>query len=140
MISFSVLTRKKQNSRKGYIKIHGLQLRHNLAYSAFIQAYSEPCVTLAYSELWYIQNPDIFKTRGIFRTLLYPKLRHIQNERHIQKSGHFRTLGYSESSTMERLEKQLTAIIIFASYNHFWNISFSCSLVHEINMIFFMQV
>ena len=32
--------------------------RHN-------QAYSKTFVNLAYSELWYIQNPDISKTRNI---------------------------------------------------------------------------
>ena len=41
------------------------------------QAYSEPCVTLAYSKFGYIQNLGIFKTRGIFRTLVYAKLWHI---------------------------------------------------------------
>ena len=133
-----------------------------------IQAYSEPCVTLAYSVLqyiqnlgifktrgifitlaysvlWYIQNLSIFKTRGIFRTLLYPKLWHIQNQRNIQNSGLFRTLGqpeleaYSEpcqTSKMEHFEKQLTTSQL-VSYNQFCNISFSCPLIHEINMIFF---
>ena len=57
----------------------------------------------------------------------------------------FRTLGYSEpeaysdpcqTSTMEGFEKQLTAIIVFASYDYFRNINFSCPLVHETNMIF----
>ena len=107
---------------------------HIQARSGIIQASSEPCVTLAYSELWYIQNPSIFKTRGIFRTLLYPKLWHIYNQRHNQNPGLFRTLGYSEPeaysepsqiSTMEHFEKQLTAIFIFGSYNYFSNISFS---------------
>ena len=97
------------------------------------------------SELWHIQNLCIFKTRGIFRTLLYSKLWHIQNQGHIQNPRLFRTLGYSEPkaysepcqiSTRERFGKQLTAIIIFASYNYFHNISFSCSLGHEINTIF----
>ena len=37
---------------------------------------------------------------------------------------------------MERFEKQLTAIIVFASYNYFRNIRFSCPVVYEINMIF----
>ena len=64
--------------------------RHNQAYSGIIQLYSEPCVTLAYSELWYIQNPGIFKTRGIFSNLIHPKLWHIQNQRHIQNSGYSR--------------------------------------------------
>ena len=41
---------------------------------------------------------------------------------------------------MEHFEKKLTAIIIFASYNYFRNISFSYPLVPEINMIFLMQV
>ena len=47
-------------------------LRHN-------QAYSKPCVNLAYSEQWYIQNPDMFKTRNIFRTLVYSEPRCIEN-------------------------------------------------------------
>ena len=34
-----------------------------------IQAYSEPCVILAHLQPWYIQKPDIFRTRSIFRTL-----------------------------------------------------------------------
>ena len=66
-------------------------------YSGIIQAYSEPCVTLAYSELWYIQNPDIFKTTCIFRILVHKKLWYIQNQRHIQNPELFRTLGYSQS-------------------------------------------
>ena len=47
--------------------------------------------------------------------------------------------AYSEPcqvSTMRRFGKQLTTTIIFASYNYFRNISFSCLLVNEINMIF----
>ena len=36
--------------------------RHNQTYPGIIQAYSKPCVTLAYLEPWYIQNPDIFRT------------------------------------------------------------------------------
>ena len=34
-----------------------------------IVAYLEPCVTLAYSEPCHIQNPGIFRTQDIFRTL-----------------------------------------------------------------------
>ena len=93
-------------------------------------------------------RPDIFKTKGIFRTLVYPKLWHIQNQRHIQNPGLFKTLGYSEPETyaepcqvsmMECFEKQLTTIIIFASSNYFRNISFSCPLVHKINPFFLMS-
>ena len=38
---------------------------HNQAYSGIIQAYSKPCVTLAYPELWYIKNHGIFRTGDI---------------------------------------------------------------------------
>ena len=34
-----------------------------------IVAYLEPCVTLAYSECYHIQNPGIFRTKNIFTTL-----------------------------------------------------------------------
>ena len=51
-----------------------------------LQSYSEPCLTLAYSEPWYIQN----------------------NQRHFQNSVKY--LGWSI------LRKQLTAIIILANY------------------------
>ena len=34
-----------------------------------IPTYSGSCVTLAYSESWYIQNPGIFRITGIFGTL-----------------------------------------------------------------------
>ena len=124
-----------------HIQTHSDKFIHN-------QAYSQPCATLAYSELWYISNPGIFKTRGILKTLVYPKLWHIQNQRHIQNPG-LGTLEYSEPevysdhchiSMMKRFEKQLTTIIIFVSHNQFHNISFSCPLVHEINMICLMQV
>ena len=39
----------------------------NLTYPGIIQAYLELCVTLTYLKLWYIQNPDIFRTRSIFK-------------------------------------------------------------------------
>ena len=70
--------------------------RHNQKYPGIIQPYLEPCVTLAYSEPWYIQNPDTFRIRCIFKTLgysqpcyiqnpsIYSELWHIQNPRHIQ--------------------------------------------------------
>ena len=43
------------------------------AYSGIIQAYSETCVTLAYSELWYIQNQRHIEKPGISKTLAYSK-------------------------------------------------------------------
>ena len=77
-----------------------------------IQVYSEPCVTLRYSEPWqihnqthiqkvgifrnlaqsepwFLQNPDIFRTRNIFMTLTYSEPRHIQNHSLFRTLGHF---------------------------------------------------
>ena len=70
------------------------------------QAYSKPCVNLAYSEPWYIQNPDIFKTRNIFRTLIYSE---------IENSGIFKTQGLlrhlqCQTSTMKRFVKTANGI------------------------------
>ena len=55
--------------------------RHIQAYSGIIQAYSEPCVTLAYSEL------------------IYSKSWHIQNKRYIQNPSISKTLAHSELET-----------------------------------------
>ena len=47
-------------------------IRHIKELFGHIHSHLEPCVTLAYLELWYIQNPDIFRIRSIFqRTLAY---------------------------------------------------------------------
>ena len=51
-------------------------IRHIQAYSGIIEAYSQPCVTLAYSESW-----------------------HIQKQRHIQNPGIPETLAHSEPET-----------------------------------------
>ena len=66
-------------------------VRHILQSFRHIQAYSEPCLTLACLESWYIRNPDIFRTRSIFRTLAYSEPWYIQNP------DIFRTLAYSKS-------------------------------------------
>ena len=94
---------------------------------------------------WHMYNSRIFKT------LVYSELWHIQNQKHIQNSGISKTLThlepetYSESwntqnwrhtSRMEHFEKQLKTKIILSSQNYFHNVSFSCPLVHEIDMIF----
>ena len=85
-------------------------IRHNQKYSGVIQAYgqtySEPCVTLAYSEPWYIQKPGI-ATPAIFRTLAY----------------------------LELCQTSRTAIIIFAKSNHLHNFSSSGTLLYEINIM-----
>ena len=81
-----------------------------------------------------------------------------QDSRHIQNPGTSETFEYSEPETYSepwdvqnrrhaqnfvkhlRWSAQLTVIIIFTSYNYFCNISFSCPLVQELNMIILMQV
>ena len=118
-------------------------IRHIQAYSGIIQTYSEPFVTLVYSELWHIQNPHIFKTRGIFRTLcIFKTLADSEPETYseswaIQNPGVFRARG---------LLKTLSNIYDGAlwetanGYNYFRNISCSPPIVHEINIIFLMKV
>ena len=80
-------------------------LTHILAYSdksrhiqpdiiRHIKLYSELCVTLTYSEPWYIQHLGKFTTRGMFRTLVYSEPWHIQNQRHNQNPFRFRTSFY----------------------------------------------
>ena len=45
----------------GFRKVLGkMRARRNQAYSGIIQTYSDTCITLAYSELWYFQNPGTF--------------------------------------------------------------------------------
>ena len=69
---------------------------HIQASSEITQAYSERCVTPAYSEPWYIQNQ---------------KPRHIQNP-----------VKYLPLIDLPEL---LAAIVAFANQSYFYNISFS---------------
>ena len=55
------------------IQAHSGIIRHIQELFRHIQAYSQPCVTLAYFGPWYIQNSKIFRTRSIFRTLAHSK-------------------------------------------------------------------
>ena len=72
--------------------------RHNQAYLGIIQAYSKPFVILSYLEPWYIQNPNIFKIRNIFRPLVYLEPRYIQNSDMFKIQGLFRYLQGQTSS------------------------------------------
>ena len=114
--------------------------RHNQAYPGIIQEYSGTFGTLCNPgiEPWYIQNPDIFSTGSIFRTLaysqpgifrtpVYSERWHIQNLRHIQKA-----VKHLRGSV---LPKWLTVIIIFINYNYFRSITLPRSPVHEINIM-----
>ena len=97
--------------------------RHNQAYPGIIQAYSKPCVTLAYLEPQSIQNHDIYKLRNIFRTLVYSELWHIQTQ------GLFRHLR-RQTSTMKHFRK-----IAENSGKQLRNISLPRSLLHEITIM-----
>ena len=119
-------------------------LRHNQGKPGIIQAYSEPYVTLAYLNLWDIRNPDIFRTRSIFRTLA------CSQPWYIQKFGLFKTLAYSkfeayskpcQTSTIQRFVKIVTGyhyfhkLQLFSMYKH--RISSTRSLLHKIDTNFF---
>ena len=65
--------------------------RQNQTNPEIIHAYPEPCVTLTYLRLCYIQNLAIFRTRNIFRPLSHSEFKYIQN------TGIFRTLASSKS-------------------------------------------
>ena len=58
-----------------------------------VQAYSEPCVTLAYLEPWYIHNLEIFRTRSILTTLAYSQPWYNQNAGIFKIRGILRTLS-----------------------------------------------
>ena len=79
--------------------------RHNQAYLGIIQGYSKPCVTLSYLEPWYIQNPNIFKIRNIFRPLVYLEPRYIQNSDMFKIQGLFRYLQ-GQTSTMNIVNRK----------------------------------
>ena len=77
------MSNKNHSGRFRHIHPYSDIFRHTQTYAVitgifrhtqkFFQPYSEHCVTLSYSELWYLQNSSIFKTRSIFKTLIYPK-------------------------------------------------------------------
>ena len=84
---------RKNKTSQGYINIHGPKLRQIhayysifsyiqtypdlirliQAYSKIIQAHSEHCVTMVYSELRYIQNPDTFRNQSHIRNPVISK-------------------------------------------------------------------
>ena len=69
------------------------------------QASSEPSVTLAYLEPWYIQNKKHILSRDILRTVAYSELWYIQNP------AIFKTLSNIYYGAFS--QKQSTTIIIF---------------------------
>ena len=72
-----------------------------------IVAYSEPCVTLAYSEHCRIQSSGIFRTQNRFRNLSR-HICHIQNavkRSHIEKPAIFRILAFRTPGILQILFK-----------------------------------
>ena len=86
----------------------------------YIQACLEPCVTLAYSKTWHIQNHMHIQNAGTFRPAIFGALSGI----------YFRVF----------LLKYLTTITFFTNYNFFGNISFSRSLFYKINTLSFFNI
>ena len=122
------------------IQAYSIKIWHIQELFRQIQIYSEPCVTLACLQPWYIQYSGTFRTRSIFRTLAYSQPWYIHNP------GIFRTLVYSKSEahsepcqtpTISVFRKQLMATIIFTNYNYFCSISQPRSLLDEININLF---
>ena len=97
------------------IQAHSGIIRHIQELFRYIQAYLEPCITLTYLKLWYIENTDIFTTRSIFTTLVYSEPRYIQNAGILKILGIFRALSHTYSEALIIF----TAIIIFTNYNNF---------------------
>ena len=64
-------------------------------------AYLEPCVTLAYSEPCHVQNPGIFRTQNVLKTL----------SRHMAYSERCVTLAYGEPCHIQNF-----AIFRFLAY------------------------
>ena len=54
-----------------WVNVKRKPFRQIQAYPGIIQAYSERCVTLAYSQLWYIQNTGTFKTLSYSKSKTY---------------------------------------------------------------------
>ena len=111
------------------IWVHSGKIRHTQELFRSIQSYSKPCVTLVYSEPWYINNPEIFGTRSIFRTLGYSELWYIQNSRIFRKLASEACSEPCQTSTMKRFAK------IVNGYKYFCSMSLPSSLLHEINIM-----
>ena len=101
--------------------------RHNQAYPGIIQAYSKPCVPLAYLDLWYIHNSDIFKIRNIFGTLVYSE------PWYIYKSGIFKIQGLFRH--LQCQTSMMKCFVKTVKRKQFRSISLPRSLRHEINIM-----
>ena len=71
-------------------------IQANLGILTHIPTYSEPCVTLRYSEPLQIQNQMRIQNLSRFRALVCSKPWHILNQRYIDDPDIFRTQTYLE--------------------------------------------
>ena len=96
--------KKKHEGRFTYIHAYSGIFRH-------IQAYLEPCLTMVYSEPWYIQNQTRIRNIGIFRTrIIFKTLSYLETEAYSRPC---------KASVMEHFAKRvdvlfLQIIVIFA--------------------------
>ena len=118
---------------EGYLLINWLLIK-NMYSDIFRNNQARPGIIQAYSGIFRTSfNPDVFRTRDIFRTLVYSKAWCIQNLRPIQNP--VKNLQWSI------LRKKLMTTIIYANYNYCCSTSFSRPLHYEMNvMIYFIQV
>ena len=110
-----------------------------------VMAYLEPCVTLAYPEPCHIQNPEIFRTRDIFRA----RLRHalVYSERwepcHVQNFAIFRILthlwpeAYSESCSFSHIRayfstKLKNTYVFWLQWRQFQCSTESTQIIHDL--------
>ena len=111
--------------------------RHMQTYSGIFWNLDNPgkFITPVYSEFWHIQNQRHIQNPGISKTLAYSEPKTYSESWTIQILAFSVPEAYSEPCqicTMERFEPQLTAIIIFASYNSFSYINFSMDISSSI--------
>ena len=126
-------------------KRHSGRFRHIHAYSAtfrHVQEYSETWITLAYSESRHIQNKKHIQNPDISKTLAYSEPETYLESWATQNTWIFRTgdILRTLSNIYDEVLWETVAIIIFANYNYFCNISFPGPLLHKINIIFLMLV
>ena len=87
---------------------------------------------MAYSEFKYIQNP------GILKPEVYSEPSYIENSGTFRNRDTCKIQGYSEHWDIQNWRH--TQNFVKHLWQSFSYISFSCPQVHEINMIFLMQV
>ena len=115
-------------------------IRHIQELFRHIQAYSEPCISLAqnhntsrtltYLFQKHIQNP------GIFTTLIYSEPWYIENAGIFKIRGILITLS---TSTMKRFAKVVNGYKICITYNYFRSISLLRSLLQGLSIMTFLN-